>query len=99
MTTNPPNLLPPELEPLRAEMATYYKELPRLLKEGEDGKYVVVKGETIHWVWDTYHDALQYAYDRFGVDQRFLCQKIDRRFLAALEPVFGPLPEPEPESA
>lgn len=91
MTANPPPVLPPAMEPLRAELGVYYRELPRLLEDRLDGKFLVVKGETLHGVWDTSHDAYQFVLDKFG-EERVLIQKIDRRFLAALAPVFGPHP-------
>jgi hypothetical protein len=91
MTANPPPVLPPAMEPLRTELGVYYRELPRLLEERQEGKYLVVKGEKLHGVWDTSHDAYQFVLDKFG-EERVLIQKIDRRFLAALAPVFGPHP-------
>ena len=96
MIANPPAMLPQELEPLRTELGAYYRELPRLLKEGGNGKYAVVKGDSMHGVWDTTHDAYQFALDKFG-DERVLIQKIDDRFLSALAPVFGPHPTAEAE--
>lgn len=86
--TNPRPQLPAELEPLRTEMSFYFRELPRLLEEKEEGRYAVIKGETLHGVWDTFHDARQYGYLRFD-DGVFLSQKIDARFLPLLEKIFG----------
>lgn len=88
MTANPPPLLPPELEPLRGEIALYFRELPRWLDEGEAGRFVVIKSGEVHGTWDTFHDARQYGYLRFGMEA-FLSQKIDARFLPLLEPIFG----------
>jgi hypothetical protein len=87
-----PTEFPEKLAPLRAEIETYYRELPRLLEQGEEGRYAVVKGNTVHCAWDTYRDALQYGYDRFGMEQ-FLVQVVDGRFLDTMSKWFGPLPE------
>lgn len=87
MTANPPNW-PQGLEPLRTELGVYYRELPRLLREGDGGRYAVVKGDTLYGTWDTFRDARQYGYDKFGLEP-FLTQQIDPRFLAALAPFFG----------
>jgi hypothetical protein len=88
MTSNPPAALPEQLHPLATELGVYYRELPRLLEEGEAGRYAVVKGETFHGTWDTCRDARQYGYERFE-DGLFLTQKIDARFLAILAPLYG----------
>ncbi|MCI0703327.1 MAG: hypothetical protein L0241_19790 [Planctomycetia bacterium] len=87
-----PTEFPEKLAPLRTEIETYYRELPRLLEEGEEGRYAVVKGNTVHRAWDTYRDALQYGYDKFGMEQ-FLVQVVDGRFLDTMSKWFGPLPE------
>src|SRR5262245_47980166 len=82
--------LPPSLEPLATELATYFRHLPELLSDpSEVGRYVVVRGDQVCGTWDTYRDALQYGYERFGTDA-FLAQKIDARDLAALAPYFTP---------
>jgi hypothetical protein len=98
MTATPPPAFPEKLLPLRAELAVYYRELPRLLEEGEAGRYVVAKGDVFHGVWDTFRDARQYGYAMFGLEQ-FLTQVVDDRYLAVLEQWFGPLPAPTDEAA
>ena len=99
MTANPPPALPPgfppELSPLAVEIHTYFREFPRLLADGEEGKIVLVKGNELFGVWDTYSDAIQYGYLKFE-DRRFLAQEIDNRFLdafgqfSASHPSWGP---------
>jgi hypothetical protein len=86
MTANPPPVLPEQLHPLATELGVYYRELPRLLEKGEEGRYAVVKGETFHGTWDTFRDARKYGYERFE-DGLFLTQKVDARFLSALNPI------------
>lgn len=90
-------LLPlhPKLLPLAAELETFYRELHRLLTEGEEGRYAIIHGGQIHGIWDTFRDAIQYGYEKFE-DGRFLAQKIDPRLQEALAQYFGPLPAPEP---
>jgi hypothetical protein len=93
-----PTEFPEKLAPLRTELETYYRELPRLLEEGEAGRFAVVKGDTVHGAWDTYRDALQHGYDRFGME-RFAVQVVDARYLQVFEKWFGQLPSPEGEAA
>jgi hypothetical protein len=79
--------LPDSLKPLAAEVATYRRELPRLLEEGEAGRFAVICGDKILDTWDTYRDALQYGNDRCG-DQPFMVQRIDPRDRERLEQLF-----------
>ena len=50
------------------EIATYVRELPRLLEEEEAGRYALIKGDEILSTWDTYRDASQAGRDKFGLD-------------------------------
>ncbi len=63
---------------LEKEVAAYGRELSRLLEEGEAGRFAVLHGDQLISTWDTYRDALQYGYERFG-DQPFMVQQIDAR--------------------
>jgi hypothetical protein len=87
MTANATATMPEQLHPLATELSVFCRELPRLLEEGEEGRYAVVKGETFHGTWDTFRDARQYGYDRFE-DGLFLTQKVDARFLSLIAPFF-----------
>jgi hypothetical protein len=51
---------------LEREQATYERELPTLLDRL--GKFAVISGDTIAGVYDTFEDALQVGYDRFGLN-------------------------------
>lgn len=82
--------LPEPLRPLATELETFYREFHRLHDEHGSDRYVVIKGDQIHGVWDTFRDATQYGYEKFE-DGRFLAQNIDPRLLATLEQHFGPL--------
>jgi hypothetical protein len=79
--------LPDNLKPLAVEVATYRHALPRLLDEGEAGRFVVIQGDQVLGTWDTYRDALQYGYERFG-DQPFMAQRIDPRDRERLAQLF-----------
>lgn len=61
---------------LEREWDTFLKEMPRLLHEGQRGKYVLIQGETVHGVWDTLDEAIAAGYDRVGLAP-FLAQEID----------------------
>jgi hypothetical protein len=67
--------------PLTAEWATYRRALPRLLESGHEGRFALIQGDTLIGVYDTFDDADQVGYDRFGLDTEFMAQPIDRRFL------------------
>ena len=58
---------------LQKEIATYNRELPMLL--GKVGKFVLIKGDVVVNVFDSYEDALSIGYDRFGLDP-FLVKRI-----------------------
>ncbi len=60
------------------EIATYLRELPRLLEEGQAGRHVLVKGDEVLSVWDTQSDAIQAGRDRFGLEPIFV-KTIDPR--------------------
>jgi hypothetical protein len=59
---------------LEWEDATYRKHLPELLQE-DRGRFVVIKGDVIAGVYDTYRDADQIGHEKFGLAQ-FMIRKI-----------------------
>ncbi len=61
--------------PLERELAIYNENLMDLLTN--EGMYVVVHGETLEGLFDTYEDALQAGYEKFGVVP-FLVKRISR---------------------
>jgi hypothetical protein len=73
----PPDLLE-KVQPLEREWATYLREVPRLLMEGNAGRHALIKGDCILSTWDTYRDALQAACERFG-NEPFCIKQIDPR--------------------
>ncbi len=62
---------------LERELATYQRELPRLLQEGHEGKFVLVYGDRIDSLWPTEDDAYEAGCARFGLDS-FLIKQIQR---------------------
>lgn len=71
--------LPKELEPLRLEIQTFLRNLPRLIEEDQEGRYVVIRDDQLFDTWDTYADAVQFGLSKYE-DGRFLAQLIDHRF-------------------
>ena len=63
-----------EVAPFSQELATYERQKARLVAESE-GKYVLIHGDVIAGVWDTYEDALKAGYGQFGL-QQFLVKQI-----------------------
>ena len=50
-----------EQQRLIGYLHAYRKELPRLLKEGEAGRFAVIQNDEVVHVWDTADDAMQAA--------------------------------------
>jgi hypothetical protein len=59
------------------ELATYRRELARLLLGGEVGRFALIHGDEVVSVWDTRRDAVQAGHDKFGTAP-FLVQQIQR---------------------
>jgi len=60
---------------LEKELATYKSKLPEL-KENNEGKFVLIHGEEVVGVYDSYEDAMKIGYDRFKLET-FLVKKIE----------------------
>lgn len=60
-------------EHLKTELETYEQNKISLL--GKEGKYVLIQGKDVAGTWDTYEDALQAGYQKFGI-QPFLVKQI-----------------------
>jgi hypothetical protein len=82
-----PQPLPESLKPLEREIATYYRELPRILEAGQEGKYALIRDEQLVRVFDTLVEADEVGHELFGLD-RFMAQKIRARDVAGLAPYF-----------
>ncbi len=55
---------------LEKELATYRAKLEELLSD--EGKFVLIHGDVVAGVWDTYEDALQTGYQKFGLTPFFV---------------------------
>jgi hypothetical protein len=69
------------IDVIRTEIRTYLRELRRLLAEGQEGRFVLIKGDEVLSVWDTFDDACQAGRERFPLGVAFLAQPIDARDL------------------
>jgi hypothetical protein len=58
--------LPPD-SPLKTEWELFRRERPRLLAEGHEGRWVLVKGEAIIGLFDSGDEAYNVGLERFGV--------------------------------
>ena len=63
-----------EPERLKTELDTYLRHKDELVRESE-GKYVVVHGDEVVGVWDTYEDALRAGYEKVGLEP-FLVKQV-----------------------
>lgn len=53
---------------LEKELETFRRELPRLLADpANQGKYVLIKGETVAGIYPTMDEAVDAGYARFGL--------------------------------
>jgi hypothetical protein len=76
---------PKAAELLATEIATFQRELPRLLSAGEQRRWALVHGDEVAGIWDTFADAVEAGYDRFGLDP-FLVQQVASEEHAAQHP-------------
>ena len=67
MTTIPWNELPEDTsgKPGSVEWNFYRREVGRLLAEGHEGRWVLIKDEQVVGVWDTREDAFAVASERY----------------------------------
>jgi hypothetical protein len=81
---------------MATDLNAFFREVPRLLHEGEEGRYALIDSGKLLSTWNTYSDALKAGYDKFGADGLFIVQKIDRRkyeqFLELLDTPNGNTP-------
>jgi hypothetical protein len=83
------NTLPENLKPLEREICTYYQVLPRLIAEGHEGRYALIRDDNLIRVFDTLAEADVVGHDMFGLE-RFMAQKIRAADLNVLAPYFQP---------
>lgn len=65
----------PKDDLLYEEAQTFRRELPRLLAEGHEGKWALIKGNEVVGVFDTLDQTHWAGVERFGV-QPFIMQPI-----------------------
>lgn len=59
---------------LDAEWETYQRELPNLLDR--EGKHVLIHGDSIAGVFDSFDEALREGYERVGLYEPFFVKQI-----------------------
>ena len=57
----------------RQELVAYEAALPELLRE-HDGQYVVIRGQKLVRYFDTYEQAIEWAYETYGLEPFFVKQ-------------------------
>ena len=80
----PPTIHYTELPPaipgseIAEEWETYRREVGRLLAEGNEGRYVLIKYGQVIGIWETREEAMATAYQKFQL-QPFLVHQIQER--------------------
>lgn len=59
---------------LEKELQTYKANLSKL--DADEGKFVLIQGDTIAGIYPAYEDALKAGYEKFGVKTPFLVKRI-----------------------
>ena len=54
------------------EIATYRRELPGWLAEGQGGRSVLIRGDQVLGIWETWAEAVEVGRDRFGLEPIFV---------------------------
>jgi hypothetical protein len=57
----------PADSPIKTEWDFFRRERPRLLAEGYEGRWVLIKGEALVGIFDTWEEARSVGLQRFGV--------------------------------
>ncbi len=72
--------LPPDNTngPLSTEWNFYRREVGRLLAEGLEGKWLLIKGETIVGIWDTREQAYEVALQKYLMEPSLIQQVLSR---------------------
>jgi hypothetical protein len=61
--------------PLHRELATYAEKQDEL--EGHQGKFVLIHGDSIVEIFDTYADAIGHGYRLYSVREAFLVKRVE----------------------
>lgn len=78
-----------EMVELQTELQTYRDRLPSML-DSHNGQYVVIKGAKPVDFFPTYNDALEWAYERFGLEQFFVKKVAEDQDVAHFTRDLGP---------
>lgn len=73
----PVHVTPRGLEALKMfekEIATYRRELPRLLEEKQAGRFALIQGDQLLALFDTWAAANEAGRDRFGLEPIFVAK-------------------------
>ena len=62
--------------PFQAEIDAFEKALPGLLADHHAGQFVVLKSCNIEQVLPTYEQALNWGYQRYGLDEQFFVKQV-----------------------
>ncbi len=73
--------LPPD-DKYALEWKTYKREVVRLVAEGNEGKFVLIRGDAIIGIWDRREDAMAVGYERFGYTAIYVHE------INAIEPIY-----------
>jgi hypothetical protein len=76
--------LPESARGREADCLAWWHVLPCLLAEGQQGRFALIQEGRIVSIWDTYGDAMQASYDKFGIDGHVLVTEITQRELDKL---------------
>ncbi len=74
---------------LLQESETYRTRLPGMLG-AHDGQYVVIKGDSLTHFAESYQEALEWAYEKFGLDDFFVKKVSSDQGLAHFTRDLGP---------
>ena len=81
------NSLPDNLLSLQHEITTYYRELPRLIAEGNEGRYALIRDDRLIQICDSAAEADALGHLMFGFEQ-FMAQRIRAKDVAGLAQYF-----------
>ncbi|HEV3262712.1 MAG TPA: hypothetical protein VG013_38105 [Gemmataceae bacterium] len=67
---------------LEQELETYRRELPGLLSQEHEGKYLLIRGQQVIGIWATEDEAYKTGRERFGLTPSMVrqVQNGERRF-------------------
>jgi hypothetical protein len=62
--------------PIYREVQTFQRELPRLLAEGHEGKWALIKGDEIIGLFPTMDEGYRVGLERFLLQKPFILQPV-----------------------